>query len=80
MWQSLASLPRPLRNSLASGSVVEAWVALLRFSPWKSRSRLRPPPLASGSSWSASLGLKLFRLAQASIRLPSTEKCSKAAP
>ncbi len=31
MKQSLASLPGPLRNSLASGSVVEACVSLLRF-------------------------------------------------
>jgi hypothetical protein len=33
MKLSLASLPRPLRYSCASGSVVETWVALLRFSP-----------------------------------------------
>jgi hypothetical protein len=44
MWQSLASLPRPLRTSRASGLVVEACVALLRRSPWKSRAALRPPP------------------------------------
>ena len=42
MKQSLASLPLPLRNSLASGSVVEACVSLVRCSPWKSRSPLRP--------------------------------------
>jgi hypothetical protein len=35
MKQSLASLPGPLRNSLASGSVVEAWVSLLRLWPRK---------------------------------------------
>ena len=28
-------LPRLLRASMASGSVVEQWVSLLRFSPWK---------------------------------------------
>jgi hypothetical protein len=33
---SLASWPWPLRNSCASRSVVEACVALLRRSPWKS--------------------------------------------
>src|SRR3984893_14128793 len=43
MWQSLASLPAPLRNKRASGSVVEKCVSFLRFSPWKSRSALRPP-------------------------------------
>ena len=59
IWQSFASLPRPRRIKRASGSVVEAWVALVRFSPWKSRSALRPPP-AGGSSSAASLGLKLF--------------------
>ena len=42
MKQSLASLPLPLRNSLASGSVVEACVSLVRCSPWKSRSPLPP--------------------------------------
>ena len=42
MWQSLASLPAPLRNKRASGSVVEECVSFLRFSPWKSRSALRP--------------------------------------
>ena len=31
-----------LRNSRASGSVVEEWVSFRRFSPWKSRSVLRP--------------------------------------
>ncbi len=34
MNDSLASLPLPLRNSLASGSVVELWVSLRRFSRW----------------------------------------------
>jgi hypothetical protein len=42
MWQSLASLPAPLRNKRASGSVVEECVSFLRFSLWKSRSALRP--------------------------------------
>jgi hypothetical protein len=65
MWQSFASLPRPLRTSRASGSVVEAWLALVRFSPWKSRSALRPPPLAGGSSPPSCFGWKLFMLAQA---------------
>jgi len=73
MWQSCAGCPEDLQNSLASGSVVEAWVSLLRFSPWKSRSPLRP---GSGGAPLPSLGQKLFMLAQASIRVPSTEKCS----
>jgi hypothetical protein len=50
MKLSLASLPAPLRCSLASGSVVEACVALLRFSPRKSCSPLRPGSGGSPSS------------------------------
>ena len=46
--ESLASLPLPFLARRASGSVVEAWVALERFSPWKSTSSLRP--WAGGSS------------------------------
>ena len=33
MKLSLASLPGPLRNSLASASVIEAWVSLRLRSP-----------------------------------------------
>ena len=73
MKQSFASLPAPLRNSLASGSVVEAWVSLLRFWPRKSCSPLRP---ASGGGPDPSFGRKLLVLAQASSSVPSTEKCS----
>jgi hypothetical protein len=54
--------------------VVEAWVALERTSPRKFTSALRPP--SDGGSSEPSLGLKLFIEAQASIRVPSTEKCS----
>jgi len=53
--------------------VVLAWVAFERFSPLKSRSPLRPGP---GGSSPPSLRRKLFRLAQAPISVPSTEKCS----
>jgi hypothetical protein len=53
--------------------VVEAWVSLLRFSPWKSRSPFRPGP---GGAPEPSFGRKLFIEAQASISVPSTEKCS----
>ena len=35
-----------------------------------------PPPPAGGSSSASSFGLKLFMLAQASISVPSTVKCS----
>ena len=49
------------------------------LSPWKSRSVLRPPrrrrPLPEGGLRPA-FGTKLFMLAQASISVPSTEKCS----
>src|SRR5262249_58168335 len=41
----------------------------------KSASRFRPSPSAGGSS-EPSFGLKLFIDAQASINVPSTEKCS----
>jgi hypothetical protein len=57
MKQSLASLPLPLRKSLASGSVVEACVSLVGCSPWKSRSPLRPS--AAGLPL-PSFGRKLF--------------------
>ncbi|MGY2812082.1 hypothetical protein ACVIHF_008812 [Bradyrhizobium sp. USDA 4506] len=73
MKQSFVSLPFPLRYSLASGSVVEAWVSLECFWPWKSASALRPPPGAGGSP-EPSFGLTLFIEAQASISVPSTEK------
>src|SRR5215467_469480 len=79
MWQSFASFPAPLRNSRASGSVVEKCVSFLRFSPRKLRSALRPPlraPPPDGGPSLPSLGTKLFMLAQASISVPSTEKCS----
>jgi hypothetical protein len=73
MWHNLEACPAALRNSLASGSVVEACVSLLRFSPWKSRSPLRP---GAGGSPLPSFGRKLFIDAHASINVPSTEKCS----
>ncbi len=37
MKHSFVALPLPLRYSLASGSVVEAWVSFERFWPWKVR-------------------------------------------
>ena len=49
-------------------------MSLLRFSPWKSRSALLPPP--AGGSPEPSLGTKLFIEAHASNSVPSTEKCS----
>jgi len=53
--------------------VVEAWLSLLRFSLWKSRSPLRP---GAGGWPLPSFGRKLFMLAHASISVPSTEKWS----
>lgn len=65
---------------MASGSVVLRCVLLDRFSPLKSADALRPPPSAPPLSVRpaspGSLGLKLFGEAQASIEVPSTEKCS----
>jgi hypothetical protein len=57
--------------------VVETWVALDRFSPWKLTSRLRPPPVGGSSPsppGASSFGLKLFIDAHASISVPSTVK------
>src|SRR5262245_32459840 len=51
----LGFLATALAISCASGSVVETWVALLGFSPWKSRSPLRPEP---GGSLDPSFALK----------------------
>ena len=53
-------------------------MSLRRRSPWKSRSALRPPPASpgGGSRPVLAFGLKLFMLAKASIKVPSTEKCS----
>ena len=55
-------------------------MAFARFSPWKSRAALRPPPpplpFPDDGGRLPSFGTKLFMLAQASIRVPSTEKCS----
>src|SRR3954467_4353545 len=59
---------------MASGSLVDTCVWLLRFSPRKSTSALRPPVGGSLPS-PPSLGLRLFRLAQASMSGPATEKC-----
>jgi hypothetical protein len=42
IWQSFAAWARPFLNSRVSGSVLEVWVALPRFSPWTLRSVLRP--------------------------------------
>lgn len=62
------------RASKASGTVVEAWVWLVRFSPLKSTSTLRPAgPLGSAGRF---LGLKLLCDAHASSSVPSTEKSS----
>src|SRR5439155_11361738 len=72
MKQSLASIPGPLRYSRASGSVVLRCVWLERFSPRKSDGA----PLPSSPPTGGSFGLKLFIEAQASISVPSTEKCS----
>ena len=75
MKQSFASLPFPFLYSRASGSVVLWWVAFERFSPWKSTDGL-PGSSSVVVGGSPSFGLKLFRLAAASISVPSTVKCS----
>ena len=74
-YDNLAPLPFPFRANRASGSVVLAWVALDRRSPRKSTVGL---PGSSGTGSGArgpSVRRKLFRLAAASISVPSTVKC-----
>src|SRR5208337_4894346 len=71
---SLASLPVPFFASLASGSVVDWWVAFWRRWPWKFTLGL--PRSSGGSVGPSSLRLKLLSEAQASISVPSTVKCS----
>jgi hypothetical protein len=64
---------RLLRAKRASGSVVEPWVALKRRSPWKSTVGL---PGSRGGGRGVSFRRKLFSPAHASIKVPSTVKCS----
>src|SRR5215470_14076381 len=56
-YDSFASRPLPSRASRASWSVVEAWVSLLRRSPWKSTVGL---PGSSGGRAASSFRLKLL--------------------
>src|SRR4029077_5860112 len=53
----------------------EECVSFVRFSPRKLRSALRPPPPGDGGL-PPPFGPKLLMPAQASISVPSTEKCS----
>ena len=81
MKDSFAGAAMLLRNSRASGSVVDSCVAFERFWPWKFASGLRPWSarrlVLSGGSWGGwSFGLKLLCDAHASSRVPSTEKWS----
>src|SRR5207249_9907279 len=62
-----------LTLSHASTTDAEAWVALVRRSPWKFTVGL---PGSSGVGGDASFRWKLLRLAHASINVPSTVKCS----
>ena len=77
----MLACPFDLRASRASGSVVLAWVSLLRFWPRQSLSALRPAggggePPAGGSASAPGLGWNDLWLAQAWMSVPSTEKCS----
>ena len=74
-------IPHPYPGSCGPawhrGSVVEQWVWLLRFSPWKFTVGFEPSPVpAVGGCWSPSTRRKLFCPAHASSRVPSTVKCS----
>src|SRR6266568_3341762 len=53
--------------------VTDAWVSFLSFLPLKSTVSFLPPPTDGGPS----LGLKLLMEAHASIKVPSTVKCSR---
>src|SRR5713226_3159607 len=61
---------------MASGSVVEQWVWLLRFSRWKFTVGFDPSPVPVVGGWWSSTRRKLFCPAHASSRVPSTVKCS----
>ena len=74
MWHSWAAAPSDFLNSRQSGSVVERWVALPRFSFLKFTVALRVP--SAGGAGGSSLRLKLLWEAQASISVPSTVKWS----
>ena len=65
-----AACPSLFRAKRDSGSVVDACVWLPRFSPWKFTVGL--PGSSGGPAASPSLRRKLFKLAQASINVPST--------
>ena len=71
---SKARISLPYFANLAHESVVDRCVSLLRRSPRKSTSGMRPPPSDDGGSWS--LDRKLFSDAQGSKSVPSTPKCS----
>src|SRR5215207_3980360 len=76
MYASLASNPRPFLASCASASVVLWCLAFERFSPRKLTVGLPGSSGGGASAGGLSLGRKLFRLAAASISVPSTVKCS----
>jgi hypothetical protein len=67
------SWPSPLRQSLASGSVVLAWILFERLSWRKLRSPLRPP---AGGAPEPSFDRQLFIPARAFNSVRSAEKCS----
>jgi len=72
---NFASLPLPLRSSRASGSVVLWWVHC-SASPHESLLRGCPGCHCGLRAGSPSRCRRVFRLAAASINVPSTVKCS----
>src|SRR3972149_5171688 len=72
---NFASCPLAFLYNLASASVVEACVSLVRLSPRKFTPGF-PGSESAGGGGAPDRGLKLFCPAQASISVPSTVKCS----
>src|SRR5215831_14484596 len=69
----LHARPLPIKPGIGVGRAAMGFIG--PFSPRKSPGGLRPPPLGPLFA-GRSFGLKLFIEAQASINVPSTEKCS----
>src|SRR3954464_13881709 len=73
---SFAYHPLPFLYRRASGSVVDWWVSLQRFSPWKSTVGLNGSSGGRRSLDFSFLDRKLFIDAHASMSVPSTVKWS----
>ena len=75
-YDIFAVCPFPFVANFDSGSVVDSCVSFFRFLPRKFTDGLPGSSGGSRSSFRSPLGRKLFKLAHASIKVPSTVKCS----